>query len=199
MINAPDYRKATNAAYEVLTKYNGGYPHINIFAILFMFPKIKVHTYSELAFRLGVSIGELLSKYTESDLGFTVYDKIKGRWLIYYNNTKCETTIRSTLAHELGHIVLLHSEDNDTTNKEANCFARNILCPVPMRDELHLTTLDDYCSAFDISDRMAQVVIDRNSNDSYYITKENYDAVNDNAYCYFTGYTLAELYGYCEY
>lgn len=196
MTELPDYNKATNAAYEELQNYDGRYPQIDIFHIIRNHPKIKLHTFTEIASRLGISVEEFVAELSESDMGYTVYDRAKGRWLIYYNDTKCDTTIRFTIAHELGHIVLKHTEDNSVTDREANCFARNLLCPVPLRNELGLKTLDDYCSAFDISDRMAKVVIEMNSSDSHYISGYNYGVVNDKAYCYFTGYTLADLYGY---
>ena len=196
MIEGPDYNKATNAAYEILQKYDGGFPQIDISQLLSSFPNVKVHTYSEIASLIGVSVPVFIEEYAESDMGYTVFDKAKKRALIYYNDIKSETTIRFTIAHELGHIVLGHTEDNSVTDKEANCFARNLICPVPIRDELGLVTLNDYCLAFDISDRMAQVVIDMNSNDAYYISENNYGAVNDKVYCYFTGCTLEQLYGY---
>lgn len=196
MIDLPDYNKATNAAYEELQGYDGRYPQIDIFYLLQNHPKIKLHTFTEIASRLGITVEEFVAELSESDMGYTVYDRVKERWLIYYNDTKCDTTIRFTIAHELGHIVLKHTEDNSITDREANCFARNLLCPVPLRDELGLKTLGDYCSAFDISDRMAKVVMEMNSSDSHYISGYNYGVVNDKAYCYFTGYTLADLYGY---
>lgn len=195
MIELPDYNKATNAAYEELQKYDGRYPQIDIFHIIRNHPKIKLHTFTEIASRLGISVEEFVAELSESDMGYTVYDRAKGRWLIYYNDTKCSTTIRFTIAHELGHIVLKHTEDNSVADREANCFARNLLCPVPLRNELGLKTLDDYCSAFYISDAMAKVVMDKNSSDLYYISGVNYGAVNDMAYCYFTGYSMAEIYG----
>ena len=196
MIDLPDYNKATNAAYEELQDYDGKYPQIDIFYLLQNHPKIKLHTFTEIASRLGITVEEFVAELSESDMGYTVYDRVKERWLIYYNDTKCDTTIRFTIAHELGHIALKHTEDNSITDREANCFARNLLCPVPIRDELDLKTLEDFCSAFGISDRMAKVVMEMNSSDSYYISGYNYGAVNDKAYCYFTGYTLEELYGY---
>lgn len=196
MIDLPDYNKATNAAYEELQDYDGRYPQIDIFHLLQNHPKIKLHTFTEIASRLGITVEEFVAELSESDMGYTVYDRVKERWLIYYNDTKCDTTIRFTIAHELGHIALKHTEDNSITDREANCFARNLLCPVPIRDELELKTLEDFCSAFGISDRMAKVVMEMNSSDSYYISGYNYGTVNDKAYCYFAGYTLEELYGY---
>lgn len=47
MISFPDYRKATNAAYEVLYEFCDDYPKINIFSIIKSFNYIKIHTYSE--------------------------------------------------------------------------------------------------------------------------------------------------------
>lgn len=190
MIDLPDYNKATNAAYEELQNYDGRYPQIDIFHIIQNHPEIKMHTFTEVALRLGITVGEFVTEFSESDMGYTVYDKANGRWLLFYNDTKCDTTIRFTIAHELGHIVMKHIEDNSITDREANCFARNLLCPVPLREELGLKTPDDYCSAFDISDVMAKVVIDMNQSDAYYISGLNYGVINDMAYCYFTGYNF---------
>lgn len=192
----PDYKKATNAAYEELQNYDGGYPQIDIFHLLLNHPKIRLHTFTELASRLGVTVAEFTSDFSESEMGYTVFDMKNERWLIYYNDTKSITTVRFTIAHELGHIILRHTEDNSITDKEANCFARNLLCPVPVRKELGLKTIEDYCSAFGISVIMAEVVIDKDSNDSFYISDNNYGNVNDKVYCYFAGCTLSELYGY---
>lgn len=179
MINVlPDYKKATNLAYEVLQKYNGVYPQIDILAIAHNYPQVKLHTFSEFASRLGITVADFTNEHSESDTGFTVYDTLNQRWLMFYNDTKCETTIRFTIAHELGHIVLKHTEDTLIADKEANCFARNVLCPVPIRCELELLTQDDYCLAFNISDAMAQVVISLNHNDIYYITKNSYDTIS---------------------
>lgn len=191
-----DYQKATNAAYEILQDYDGRYPQIDIFHIVDTFPQVRVHTYTEIAARIGVSVYEFMTEFAESEMGYTVFDTDNNRWLIFYNDQKSETTIRFTIAHELGHIVLNHAEDTPTADKEANCFARNILCPVPIRDEFGLTTLSDYCFMFDISDKMAQVVKNLNNNDSYYITHENYALISANVYAYFAGYTPEMMYGY---
>ena len=198
MTDYPDYNKATNAAYETLQQYSSSFPKIDIFRIVMSYPNVKVHTYSYLAQRMGLSVHKFTRDIASSEHGFTVCDNLKQRWEVFYNETKCERTIRSTLAHELGHIVLKHTKDGNASieDREANCFARNLLCPVPIRKELGLTSLSDYCNAFDISERMAQVAIDLNSSDTYYITQQNYNGVNDKVYCYFSGYTLEELYGY---
>lgn len=196
MIEWPDYEKATNAAYELLQRYDGGYPQINIFRLVCNYPNIKLHSFSEIASRLRITVSEFITEFSESDMGYTVYDKKNKRWLIFYNDTKCVTTIRFTLAHELGHVVLKHEQDNSSTDREANCFARNLLCPLPIRQEFNLITIDDLCSVFCISESMAQVVIDKTKNDLYYISNSNYGNVNSNIFFYFSGYKLSELFGY---
>lgn len=193
MTELPDYKKATNAAYEELQNYDGRYPQIDIFRLILNKSNIRLHTFTELASRLGVTVAEFTSVFSESEMGYTVYDTKNERWLIFYNDTKSVTTIRFTIAHELGHIILRHTEDNSTTDKEANCFARNLLCPVPLRNELRLKSIEDYCSTFCISEVMAAVVIDKNSIDLYYISDNNYGNVNDKAYCYFAGHAPSEL------
>lgn len=196
MNNLPDYYLSTNAAYEILKLYDGNYPQINIRYILSQFKKnVSVHSYSEAARRIGVTIWEFVSEYAESEMGYTVYDKKNRHWIVYYNDMKSETTIRFTLAHELAHIILGHEVDNDINDKEANCCARNLLAPVPVRDGYNLESIDDICECFNISEPMAGVVINLNSSDHYYITKENYDTISNRAYINISGSTLTELYG----
>lgn len=81
-------------------------------------------------------------------------------------------------------------------SREANCFARNILCPVQIVKECQLSTPQDYMECFDISEPMAKAAIGNFKSDMYYISNALYNNINDKIYCYMTGCTLAELYGY---
>ncbi len=191
----PNYNYATNAAYEILENYTGPYPQIDIYGIISNFPNISIHTYSETARKFGMTLSEFLD-IAMSDHGYTVYDITSKKGIIYFNDFKNEHTIRFTLAHELGHIVLEHPKDDDVARREADCFARNVLCPVPLRDGFNLLSAEDYCECFNISEPMAEITLELNTNDNYYISKKNYNNINDNIYCYFSGCTLAELYGY---
>lgn len=196
MNSLPNYNSATNAAYEVLKKYAGPYPQIDIMGIIIShFPNVSIHTYTETAKNFKMTISDFLDTVT-SEHGYTLYKPAKQQWIICYNDTKCERTIRFTLAHELGHVVLKHQDDDIISRCEADCFARNVLCPVPLRDGFNLSTKEDYCECFNISEPMAEITLDLNKNDNYYITKDNYNYINDKAFCFFSGYTLAELYGY---
>ena len=75
------------------------------------------------------------------------------RYLILYNEERTDhLRFRFTVAHELGHIFLGHHEEAGTTGpisagsalyrvmeQEADCFARNLLCPAPAMKELFRT------------------------------------------------------------
>lgn len=190
-----DYRKATNAAYIELDKYSGNYPAIDIELILRLDPHIRLCTYSAAAARLKCSYNEFAYQVAPSEYGYSAVDKSSGNSIIFYNNRKGEETTRFTLAHELGHIRLGHTDDTIITNKEANCFARNLLCPVPVVQEGKLETKDDYVATFYVSPIMAEFAISHFTSDLYYIRHDLLERIRDKSYCSITGYSLSELYG----
>ena len=74
MTNFPDYFKATNEAYLLLSEYTGNYPVIDIFSIFLKMPYVKVYTFSEYANKLSLNVSEFL-QIAPSDYGFSIYDK----------------------------------------------------------------------------------------------------------------------------
>ena len=196
MARIPDYSRATNAAYMELQNYTGPYPAIDVFQIVRSDKHIRVKSFTEAASYLGCTHNEFAYEVASSESGYTVIDPSTGNSIIYYNNQKCEETIRFVLSHELGHIRLGHIEDDETANKEANCFARNLLCPVPIIQEAKLLTAEEYVETFYISHRMAEVALQYYKSDLYYARKDLIEAVRDHSYCAITGYSLRELYGY---
>ncbi len=56
------------------------------------------------------------------------------RTTIYYNDETCDRDrIRFTLAHELGHLILMHPDsDEDAYEHEADIFANYFLAPAPL-------------------------------------------------------------------
>lgn len=195
MVIEPDYEYATNVAYDELSYYNGGFPQIDIFELLFESGDIILKSYSQAARFLKCSHNEFTYQVAESEYGYTVADSKKGKYIIYYNNLKDDKTIRFTLAHELGHIRLGHTEDNEITDKEANCFARNLLCPIQLVEGFELSTVEDYTECFGVSEPMAKASLAHLKSDAYYITNHNYRIVSDKIYSYMTGYALSEIYG----
>jgi len=102
---------------------------------------------------------EELMRLNVSERGY-IYREGK-RAIIFYNDRITPEIIRFTIAHELGHYVLGHTVDDSVTDREANCFARNFLCPVPATDYWGIKDVDECCDVFDISPPAAQVVLDK--------------------------------------
>lgn len=196
MSKNPDYNRATNAAYETLTKYAGDYPIIDIYGLLSSFPNVEIYTYSEMAKRFGLSFYDFCSNFSSSNHGFTIRRDKNGRtsYIVLYNERKDATTIKFTLAHETGHIVMNHQEDGEIEDKEANCFARNILCPVPVINNFDLQTYSDYMECFRISEPFAIAASGNYSSDKYYISQENYNKIDELSYFNITGYSPYEVY-----
>lgn len=197
MTSCPDYKRATNAPYELLhAHYYGRYPVINVLELATHFSNIRLHSYTEMAKKLNVSYCCFLRNIASSEHGFTIKCPETNNYLICINEQKDNTTRRFTVAHELGHIILNHTEDDEVSDKEANCFARNLLCPLQIVDNFGVQTVQDYVNCFEISEPMAEVTISNRKSDEYYITRENYQLLNDAIYFYFSGYGYNELYLY---
>ena len=191
----PNYNYATNQAYRLLNEFSVYSFPTPIFLIIKKFSDIKLLSYTQVAKKQNITYDQFYS-LASSEYGFSKKDNITNKTLILYNDKKDETVIRFTLAHELAHYYLHHYEDDYAEDKEANCFARNILCPVPIIQEMGISTIKEYTEAFKVSEPMANVAIQMKYVDSINITKENYNRFNDNVICHYYGITLADLYGY---
>ena len=195
MSSVPDYSTATNKAYEILSKVYPFNLETDINKILSLFPNIAIHTYREIANRFFESFHDFMDT-VPSEHSFIIRSPRTNRVEILYNDTKDYSTIKFTLAHELGHIVLGHKEDNDISQKEANCFARNLLCPVPVIDELELKTVNDLVIVFEVGEPMATVSLNYFESDRYYIRKDLEDTLHLQTYAYMCGYSsIEEMYG----
>lgn len=112
----------------------------------------------ELATKMGIkaipysAINEskdwLLLKKSED--GFSV-EKSIGEWYIYYNDKKDYGRINNTIMHEIGHIVLDHSEDSELAEKEVRFFAKYALVPPVLVHKLKLNNPNDIANTFNIS------------------------------------------------
>ena len=64
--------------------------------------------------------------------------------------------------------------------KNADCFARNLLCPIVVIKELGIeNNVSKYMETFYISEPMASTSIHFIDSDLYYITNTNYSVVSD--------------------
>ena len=104
----------------------------------------QIRSYKQFMMKHDATRAECIS-FFDSDSG-SVASSGNGTYIIYYNDAESHERIRFTIAHEIGHIFLDHlstygtpilSRNSllddalyDEIEKEANCFARNLLCPV---------------------------------------------------------------------
>ena len=82
--------------------------------------------------------------------GFSVEKNI-GEWYIFYNDKKDYGRINNTIMHEIGHIVLDHSEDSELAEKEVKFFAKYALVPPVLVHKLKLDNPMDIADVFDVS------------------------------------------------
>lgn len=186
MSHYPDYKKATNAAYELLALKLSFSLATNVFAIVEeLLDHCKLLTYGQACILYGYTPEQLLEV---SEYGFSLVSVNKR--IILYNEDVPLGCIRFTVAHEIGHCVLGHRDENDpVAEKEANCFARNLLCPVPVVFGMGLEEVQDYVGMFDVTVQMATVSFDRRGNDRYYITSENWTTISDMLDAYMMGFS----------
>ena len=133
----PNYDRAARMAYKTLLDL-----HIDTFPVepLDILKRCKntvVHTYDELMPLYGVSDRVYFKDQELEGLeAITVRKQIGEKTvyeLFYYSHGNPQRR-RFTLAHELGHIILKHSAEEDWEEKEADYFASQLLAPSPVLD-----------------------------------------------------------------
>lgn len=95
-------------------------------------------------------VRQLMQK--KSTDGFSV-EKEVGEWYIFYNDDETHDygRINNTIMHEIGHIVLNHSEDSELAEKEVKFFAKYTLAPPVLIHKLGLNTVGNIMRVFEIS------------------------------------------------
>ena len=121
----------------------------------------------EIASKMGVTVipysafppqkRALLLKKSED--GFSV-EKTAGEWYIYYNDEKGYRRINNTIMHEIGHIVLDHTEDSELAEKEVNFFAKYALVPPVLVHKLEINSPLQIVRLFDVSFEAAKYAFD---------------------------------------
>lgn len=193
MNHVPNYKKATNAAYELLARYGSFSLATDVFAIAeTLLENCKLFSYGQACFFYEFSLETLLGV---SEFGFSMLHNCTGQRIILYNEDCTLRCIRFTIAHEIGHYVLKHvNEQDEASEREANCFARNLLCPIPVIHRLGVETVQDYMDVFEVTAPMAMVSLDRQKSDKYHITRENWTAISDMVSAYKLGFPTLDAY-----
>lgn len=116
----------------------------------------------EIATKMGIPVVPY-SAYNErtqnlmlkkSEDGFVV-EKMDGSFFIFYNDEKGYGRINNTIMHEIGHIILEHTEDSELADKEVKFFAKYALAPPVLIDKLALKDVFSIANVFDISHEAA--------------------------------------------
>lgn len=175
-MKTPDYNFATNEAYRLVCFVPWIHCLPNVFDIARSISNCSIKPYSSVPSDEGEPhIFESVSKH-----GFLAGKPEEGKYLIFYNDKDPYPVIRFTVAHELGHFVLGHSdEDGPAAEKEANCFARNLLCPLPVADYFQLCGIRDYSRFFMVSRQMAGITLAQRHHDRELIQQGIYDSIRE--------------------
>ena len=112
----------------------------------------------ELATKMGITVvpysafseSKRWLLFKKSEDGFCV-QKNTGEWFIYYNDQREYGRINNTIFHEIGHIVLDHSEDSELAEKEVKFFAKYALVPPVLVHKLRLHDPAEIASIFEVS------------------------------------------------
>lgn len=147
----PDYDKAERKAYYLLQLAGVKKFPIKFNKLIKQFSNLKLRKYTWFAKKWSMSVEEVCD-LTKSNEGCCWYIKDIEQYMILYNDTVDNPgRIRWTIAHELGHFMLKHNEitnrsifarnslteeEYEVFEKEANCFARNLLAPNVVLREL---------------------------------------------------------------
>ena len=113
----------------------------------------------EIAYKMGITVipysafppNKRLLLLKKSMDGFSV-ELVTGEWRIYYNDgIENYGRVNNTIMHEIGHIVLDHSEESELAEAEVRFFAKYALVPPPLVRKLGISNYVQIMAAFDVS------------------------------------------------
>lgn len=144
-INISDerYEEIKRAIVETFARYNVTCVPVNGFELATKMG-IKVKPYSAYPPRIQA----IMRKKSED--GFCAENEF-GEWCICYNDSLDYGRINNTIMHEIGHIVLDHSEDSELAEKEVRFFAKYALVPPVLIHRLKLDKPMEIARVFEVS------------------------------------------------
>ena len=107
-------------------------------AVVSTFERYNVNCVPVSGFELATKMGVTVIPYSAS-------------WYIFYNDDRDYGRINNTMLHEIGHIVLNHSEDSDLAEYEVKFFAKYALVPPVLVLKLNLDSPEEIEEIFDVS------------------------------------------------
>lgn len=112
----------------------------------------------ELASKMGIKVipysyfSEKKQKllFDMSENGFLA-ETTDNEFYIYYNDTQNAGRVNNTILHEIGHIVLNHTEESELAEAEVNFFAKYALVPPVLVYKLKINSPYRIAELFDVS------------------------------------------------
>lgn len=126
----PDFEKCTAEATNLLYKQDISHRILNVQNLDYdkniIFDSVQNYCmYTRTPLSIFLSENKRILK-----VGCTIYDSKSNYYIVLYNsNVRCFEHLNWTLAHEIGHIYLGHTDDGDTEEVEAHFFASQLFMP----------------------------------------------------------------------
>ncbi|WP_422122895.1 ImmA/IrrE family metallo-endopeptidase [Planococcus sp. X10-3] len=165
------YRLATQKAHEFIKENSINSLPVDPFVLADLMD-VSLKTYTEVSIEKNQTLEETIKGFGSRDGIAALSDGVPG---IFYNDTEIPSRVRFTIIHELGHIYLGHLDDFEETSftrknlsnekyevleRETNCFARNVLAPLPVVDSLEQINPKSLIELFFISSGAAKARLD---------------------------------------
>lgn len=163
-----DYARATRMAYKTLLALHIESFPVDPLQILSFCKNTSVRTYEEVTPLVGLSDPFHFRWYMMDNKDAMTIRRDMGGKAVYellYDSHGSPSRRRFTLAHELGHIILKHSQEERFEEREADFYASQLLAPAPVLEMLkergvHLDQ-DTVADIFYISQSAASLCITR--------------------------------------
>ena len=157
----PDYDRAARLAYKSLLALHITKLPVDPLMILRHCKRTAVHAYSEICGSFGYSSpDEFALDFMGGMDALTVRRERAGAvfYEVLFSDRGNYNRRRFTLAHELGHIVLKHTQQADFEEREADYYAAQLLAPRPLIEKLPRDPVAIE-QAFQISHRAAEMAL----------------------------------------
>lgn len=148
-----DYTKIETAVVNLYTEINVNKLPINPFKIAKQKGYILI-PYSQISHKAR-------SILKEHEISGTSGRTKEGVYKIFYDDSHCIERQRSTIMHEIGHILLGHKEDSAYAEKCANYFAAYSLAPPPIIANFNCEDFMDIAIIFKLSQQSASYAFTR--------------------------------------
>ena len=162
-----DFSRAAAAAYRMREEFPTPYLSFDVFLPISVLPGLYVCEYTTFCNLNHMTMERFLALAPSED-GFSF--RRRDEYLIVYNSSPDIpiTRQRFTIAHELGHYVLQHRSQTDMEEREADCFARNLLAPRRLALKYSID-FRDYPKVFGVSAAAARMCERFRTYDEQYI------------------------------